>query len=497
MRLGYDLTIEQSQKLVMTPELIQAIQILQFNTQELETYVEEQLLTNPILDIESDRQDDDTDPANKYEDYDGSRDREDLHRDAELDADRDYGSKQEQRGDKEDDLFEWAERIRERDYDDISYRQWQYDPNQKEYSYEQTLSSDITLTEHLMFQLQFVTMKKATRSVAKYMIEALDENGYLTQPLSGIAERFGISAGRAEEILEVIQDFEPVGVGARDLKECLAIQLRHSGHDDPVTLEVVNKHLEDLAGNRLGAIAKAMNITVREAQEICDLIRALEPKPGRQFGSAMETRYIIPDVTVEKVDGEYIVTVNDSSAPRLTLSPYYQKILTEADKESNISHFLTGRLNSALWLIKSIKQRRQTIYNVVSAVVKYQVDFFDYGPKYLKTLTLKQIADEVGIHESTVSRSINGKYMQTPRGVFEVKYFFTSGVSGMSGEGIASQSIKTLIREIVDNEDPRAPKSDQAIVESLSEHGIDISRRTVAKYRDEMHLPSSSRRKRY
>jgi len=169
----------------------------------------------------------------------------------------------------------------------------------------------------------------------------------------------------------------------------------------------------------------------------------------------------------------------------------------DSDKESNISKFLTGRLNSALWLIKSIEQRRQTIYNVVSAVVKYQIDFFEEGPKHLKTLTLKQIADEVGIHESTVSRSINGKYMQSPRGIFEIKYFFTSGVSGNSGEGIASESIKTFIREIVENEDPKAPLSDQTMVEILAERGIDISRRTVAKYRDEMNLPSSSKRKRY
>ncbi|HML36968.1 MAG TPA: RNA polymerase sigma-54 factor, partial [Bacillota bacterium] len=201
--------------------------------------------------------------------------------------------------------------------------------------------------------------------------------------------------------------------------------------------------------------------------------------------------------TVEKVDDQYVVTVNESSAPRLTISTYYQKMLIDSDKESNISKFLTGRLNSALWLIKSIEQRRQTIYNVVSAVVKYQIDFFEKGPKHLKTLTLKQIADEVGIHESTVSRSINGKYMQSPRGIFEIKYFFTSGVSGNSGEGIASESIKTFIREIVENEDPKAPLSDQAMVEMLAERGIDISRRTVAKYRDEMNLPSSSKRKRF
>lgn len=493
MRLGYDLTIEQSQKLVMTPELIQAIQILQFNTQELENYVEEQLLTNPILDIDSSSHSEreaSNGSEEKYEDkYDGSKAADDF--------DHAYDSKEEKRRDKTEEPIDWAEHFKEREYDDISYRQWQYDPNQNDYSYEQVVSSDITLTEHLMFQLQFVSIRRSCRQVAKYMIEALDENGYLTQPLSEMAKQFSISPEKAEEVLEIIQGFEPTGVGARDLRECLKIQLHHNGEDDPTILQVVDEHLEDLANNRLSTIAKSMNITVKEAQEISDLIRSLEPKPGRQFGSSTETRYIIPDVTVEKVDGQYVVIVNESSTPKLTLSPYYQKVLIDADKESNISKFLTGRLNSALWLIKSIEQRRQTIYNVVSAVVKYQADFFEHGPKYLKTLTLKQIADEVGIHESTVSRSINGKYMQSPRGVFEIKYFFTSGVSGTSGEGIASESIKTLIREIVDKEDPKAPKSDQAIVEVLAEKGIDISRRTVAKYRDEMNVPSSSKRKRY
>lgn len=488
MRLGYDLTIEQSQKLVMTPELIQAIQILQFNTQELENYVEDQLLTNPILDIDSSDQGERAEPEEREEKYDNAKD---------VSSPEENYSQLESQKEKSEEPFDWAEHFKEREYDDISYKQWQYDPNQTDYSYEQVVSSDITLTEHLMFQLQFITMKKSCRQIAKYMIEAMDANGYLTQSVEEMAKQFSISPEKAMEVLEMIQGFEPTGVGARDLRECLKIQLRHSGNDDPVTMEVVDRHLEDLANNRLSTIAKAMNITVKEAQEICDLIRSLEPKPGRQFGSSTETRYIIPDVTVEKVDGEYLVMVNESSTPRLTLSPYYQKVLIEADKESNISKFLTGRLNSALWLIKSIEQRRQTIYNVVSAVVKYQVDFFDHGSKYLKTLTLKQIADEVGIHESTVSRSINGKYMQSPRGVFEIRYFFTSGVSGSMGEGIASESIKTIIREIVDKEDSKAPKSDQAIVEILAERGIDISRRTVAKYRDEMNVPSSSKRKRY
>ena len=473
MRLGYDLTIEQSQKLVMTPELIQAIQILQFNTQELESYVEEQLLTNPILEI----------PATSSSENDKASD--------------EFQTKNEDFQAKESNEIDWAEHFKEKEYDDISYKQWEYNTDKNEYTYEQFVSSEITLTEHLMFQLQFAPIKHSCRSIGRYMIESLDENGYMTLSVEEISKEFGVEQDKIQIVLDAIQNFEPAGVGARNLKECLLIQLKHQGTDDPLAKEVINNYLEDIAGNRLNNIAKALNTTVKEIQEISDMIKGLEPKPGRQFGSAAETRYIIPDVTVEKIDGEYVVTVNESSAPRLTISSYYQKMLIDSDKESNISKFLTGRLNSALWLIKSIEQRRQTIYNVVSAVVKYQIDFFEKGPKYLKTLTLKQIADEVGIHESTVSRSINGKYMQSPRGIFEIKFFFTSGVSGNSGEGIASESIKTFIREIVENEDPKSPLSDQIIVKMLEERGIDISRRTVAKYRDEMNLPSSSKRKRF
>ena len=473
MRLGYDLTIEQSQKLVMTPELIQAIQILQFNTQELESYVEEQLLTNPILETQAPAS-----PEAEPEKAEDSNEKEDLNA-------------------KTDGEIDWAEHFKEKEYDDISYKQWEYSAEKNEYTYEQYVSSEITLAEHLMFQLQFAPIKHGCKLVGRYMIESIDENGYMTLTVDEIVKEFGISQEHIELVLRIIQSFEPAGVGARNLKECLLIQLEHKGALNPINKEIIQHYLEDIAGNRLNTIAKALNITVKEVQEISDLIKGLEPKPGRQFGSANETRYIVPDVIVEKIDGEYVVTVNESSAPRLTVSPYYQKMLIDADKESNISKFLTGRLNSALWLIRSIEQRRQTIYNVVNAVVKYQIDFFEEGPKHLKTLTLKQIADEVGIHESTVSRSINGKYMQTPRGVFEIKYFFTSGVAGNSGEGIASESIKTFIKEIVDNEDPKAPLSDQTMVEMLAERGIEISRRTVAKYRNEMNLPSSSKRKRY
>ncbi|MDO4552239.1 MAG: RNA polymerase factor sigma-54 [Bacillota bacterium] len=476
MRLGYDLTIEQTQKLVMTPELIQAIQILQFTTQELETYVEEQLLTNPILE-----------PQKAPEQPDENRE----ERESREERDGEYEKKQEGL----DSEFDWAEHFKEREYDDISYRQ-EYIPDKPEYHFEQFTSQDVTLTEHLLFQLQFADMKPACRRAARYLVEALDENGYLTVTVEEAAVQLGVSESLVLLALDAVQSLEPTGVGARDLRECLLLQLTAMGENTPEVRAIVESHLEDIAANRLQSIARAVNISVAEVQEIGDLIRSLEPKPGRQYGSGGGNRYIVPDVTVEKVDGEYVVLVNESSAPRLGISPEYRKMLREADKDSHLSQFLTGRLNSALWLIKSIEQRRQTIYNVVTAVVNYQKEFFEQGRQHLKPLTLKQIAEEVGIHESTVSRSVNGKYMQTPRGVFEIKFFFTSGVSGGEG-GVSSESVKSMLQELVDSEDPKAPYSDQAMVELLAEKGVELSRRTVAKYRDEMGVPSSSKRKRF
>lgn len=482
IRLGYDLTIEQAQKLVMTPELIQAIQILQFNTQELDSYVQEQLLANPVLEhdpAEGSGENGDAPEGRRSDDFDGVQ------------------SSAETKSSSDDD-FDWKEYIKDRQYDDISYKQWDYRGNEdKENTYEQYVTSDITLPEHLMFQLQFVTHKKECRRVGRYIIESLDENGYMTATVEEIAAATGAPVDKVTQILDMIHTFDPIGVGARDLKECLLIQLRQTDQLTDIFERVINEHLEDLANNRLGVIAKETGASIAEIQQMSDIIRTLEPKPGRQFASQTDTRYIVPDVIVEKNDDEYVVTINESSTPHLVVSSYYQKMLHKAETDANLSKYLSDRVNSALWLIKSIEQRKQTIYNVVTSVVKYQRDFFDKGSKYLKTLTLKDIADEIGIHESTVSRSINGKYLQSPRGVFEIKYFFSAGVSGSHGEGISSNSIKEFIKEIVDNEDSKCPYSDQAMVEMLAEKGISISRRTVAKYRDEMNILSSSKRRRY
>lgn len=453
MKLGYELTIEQTQKLSMTPELIQAIQILQFNNQELSEYVQNELLENPVLEAEKS--------------YDAQ----------EVDI---------------------REKIREADYEEESFRQWEYTPDEDDdYTYEQFVYEEDTLTDYLMSQLHFSNLKDQAADIGRYIIEAIDENGYLTMSVEEISRAMHTDTETVEDVLNFIQTFDPCGVAARNLRECLIIQFAARGLLTDEIEYIIENMLEELADNRIAYIAKTMGIKNQEVQQIADLIKTMEPKPGRLFSSGEATRYVVPDIIVEKVNDEYQVINNDTSMPKLMVSSYYNKLSAQAEQDEELSRYLNDRFNAAVWLIKSIEQRKQTIYNVASAVVKYQQDFFDKGEKALKTLTLKQIAEEVGVHESTVSRSINGKYMQSPRGVFELKYFFTSGVSGEDGQGVSSNSVKSIIKEIIAGEDPQKPYSDQDMASILKERGIDISRRTVAKYREGMNILSSSKRRRF
>lgn len=484
MKLGYDLTIEQTQKLVMTPELIQAIQILQFNSQELEAYVQDQVLSNPVLEQVQPKTPEEDD---YHDDHNGHDDHSET-----------AGEVKENKPENNED-FDWKEYLRSGGYDE-GYRDYSGKHDREEErgdSFERYVHSDVTLPEHLMFQFQFVSGSKACRRVGKYIIESLDDNGYMTSSAEEIAKATGVPEDKVKEALDIIHGFDPAGVGAKDLKECLYIQLESRNQLTDKLKTIIENHLEDIANNRLSVVAKNTGLSVKEVQEMTDIIRTLEPKPGRQFALEGDTRYIIPDVIVEKADGEYYVTLNENNTPHLMVSPYYKGLLGKAENDEQLSEYLSERVNSAMWLIKSIEQRKRTIYNVVTAVIKYQKDFFDYGSKYLKVLTLKDIAEEVGIHESTVSRSISGKYLQSPRGMFEIKYFFSAGVSTAGGGGISSNSVKEFIKELIDAENPAKPLSDQRIVALLEEKGFSISRRTVAKYRDEMGVLSSSKRKRY
>ncbi len=477
MRLGYDLTIEQTQKLTMTPELIQAIQILQYNSQELDDFVSKEMMENPILEM------DNTVPNDSRvsdKDSEVSKSDEIMLKEAEKDD------------------IDLREKVVEAEYDDISYRQWEHRAsNDEEVSFDQYTSREDTLQDHLLLQLTFSDLKDRDRRIGRYLVEAIDENGYLTVDVDQTASAFNVKPCAVERVLSVVQSFDPVGVGARNLRECLLLQLDAKGFDDESIRYIINNHLSDLGENRIQHIARSTGLTVNQVQMIADVIRTLDPKPGRAYSSGEQVRYVVPDIIVEKEADGYVLVTNDNTIPHLMVSSYYVNLAKSHKDDLEVQKYLTDKYNSALWLIKSIEQRKRTIYNVADAVMKHQTEFLEKGEKYLKPMTLKQIADVVGIHESTVSRSINGKYIQTPRGVFEIKYFFSSGVGSGNGDGLSSNSIKTFIREIIDGEDPKKPCSDQDMVEILSKKGIEISRRTVAKYRESMNILSSSKRRRY
>lgn len=467
MRMGYDLVLEQQQKLIMTPELRLALKILQLPTIELEDLVKQELETNPVLDVVEDI------PEEKLEDTDTN--------------DNDTNKLLEE--------IDWKEYFQ---YQGKSYclENTGIDEAQ-ENSFENFVSYSDTLKDHLLFQLRALKLSKCERAIGEYIIESLDDNGYLSSSVEQISEALSISKVKIEKVLKIIQTFEPLGVGATDLIDCLLIQVNALGLADDNLITIIKEHLDDIGANRLHNIAKKLSISVADVQNYSDIIKGLEPKPGRAFYCGTDNRYIIPDVFIEKVDDEYVITINDSYGSKLMVNKYYKNIINNGDKSSDTMIFINDKLSSALWLIKSLEQRKNTLYKVVKAIVDYQMDFFEKGGRYLKTMTLKDIADEVQVHESTVSRAISGKYAQTPRGIFELKYFFKSGVGSHSGEDISSESIKKMIKSIIDEEDASKPISDQAIADILGQKGIKISRRTVAKYRDEIGIPSSSRRKRY
>src|SRR6056297_2079111 len=465
MKMSYNLNLSQTQKLIMTPELKQAIEILQYNSVELNEFIRQELLNNPLL--ENTKNEDSQDE--KKEEY-------------------------EEKIEKTADDIDWKEYFS--DFDRTKTRN-NFKEEKEEVVFQNFVTNETTLTEHLLFQLKFTLLDREEKLVGEYIIENLDNNGYYQLTDMEIIEKFGIDESGLKRILDVLHDFDPVGVCAKDLRECLLLQLKRRKKGYPVAEKIISSYLDDLAANRILQIAKATNFTKEEIQNAADFIKTLEPKPGREFASMKGIKYIIPDIAVEKIEGEYIIRINEITAPRLTISNYYKKLLSSGNIENKASSYISEKLNAAVRIIKSIEQRRNTIMKVVGAIIEFQYDFFENGKAYLKPLTLKNVADRVEVHESTVSRAINGKYMQCARGIFELKYFLQSGVSSNAGEGVSSASIQSMIMELIENENPKKPHSDQFITDELTQVGIKISRRTVAKYRDELKIPSSSKRKRY
>lgn len=483
MRLGYGISLQQTQKLIMTPQLRQAITVLQLGTLELYEYIQQQLLENPVLEVSPD-------PADPPEAGEVGLPQVDVS--GRLEAEGFHGW---EKGSSRDLDPNWLDYFA--DSSDLGYVR---SDREEGFTYENFLAQAPTLHEHLLFQLHLAVYHEEERRVGEWIIGNIDDNGYLRVGIEEIAKATGASQELVSRMLSVIQTFDPAGVGARTLEECLLLQIDQAV--DPLNphaalaRRIVKEHLKDLADGKLNKIACSLGVGVRDVQAASDLIRSLDPKPGRRYGTPYDVRYVIPDVVVQRIGGEYVIVVNESAIPRIAISPVYKRILSQYGNERETKKFIENKLNSAVWFLRSIEQRRLTLYRVVETIVKLQKEFFEKGIRHLKPMTLREVALIIGIHESTVSRAIANKYVQTPHGVFELRFFFSSGVRSRDGS-VSAESVKKMILDLLQAEDPYNPLSDQQVVDILAAKGITISRRTVAKYRNEIGTPPSTKRRRY
>jgi RNA polymerase sigma-54 factor len=483
MAMQLKTSLKLSQQLRMTPQLQQAIKLLQLSRLELEGAIRKELDENPVLEELQDLEDDQ--PKTEAE-----------TRAAET-PDSDVTAPQDAADPRAQEEFEWE------NYLDTNYKppQGPAGGTDEIMNYENLISTSTSLHDHLTWQLGLGGFNEEEQHVMAILISYVDEDGYVKTPMEEIATEEDVSAEELTEMLPFLQEFDPPGIGARDLKECLLIQAKHLEEDTNDLVKLITDHIKDLEKKNYPGIAKAMNIPMEDVIEMCKIIFSMDPKPGRAY-MPQDTQFVTPDVYVYKVGDEYMVALNEDGLPRLRISNLYKNILkgdqTAATKSGTetAQNYIQDKLRSAVWLIKSIHQRQRTIYKVTESIVKHQQDFFEKGPGFIKPMILRDIANDIGMHESTVSRVTTNKYVHTPRGIFELKYFFNSGISKTDGDSLASESVKLKIKNLVSEEDQKNPLSDQKIVELLKKDGIQIARRTVAKYRDMLKiLPSSKRKK--
>lgn len=485
-------TVKLSQQLMITPQLQQAIKLLQLSRAELVETVQKELLENPVLEENEDRD------RHSKESVDESSPNQSTT------SEKDQIQQNEQNLEKEFDWSKYVESYQSRGSESKGFRESGEHPN-----YENMVSRGNTLQDHLEWQIHMGSYLPEEQEVCEMLVGNVDDNGYLQASLEELVEKTEYNMDQLEDALCLLQEMDPPGVGARNLQECLLLQIKDTGPNKSFLKEIINNHLNFIEKRDYKSLSKKLDITMQKAKDLAEIIFSLEPKPGRIF-SGEQAQYVTPDVYVKHVGGEYTVVLNEDGLPKLQISNLYKSAIQNDlnkknnDKEDSNSkmddtakEYIQDKLKSALWLIKSIHQRQKTMYKVTKSIVKFQRDFFDKGVVYLKPLVLKDVADEIGVHESTVSRATSGKYVHTPQGIFELKYFFNTGLSNKTGgQDFANEAVKQIIKKIVDNEDIKSPLSDQAIAKMLAQQNIKIARRTVAKYREMLGILPSSKRKR-
>jgi len=482
MAMEARLSLRQSQRVVMTPLLQQAIQLLQLSTLELQEVVQKELLENPLLEEVTPDTPETPADAPVSADTPPAPTVEQLSTDAPPTAER-----------QTDELpFDFNAVITADD--DHEERSLVSQEDREDLPFENVVRTQVSLADHLEEQLRFATEDVAVRRIGAEIIGNLDEDGYLRADLEEIAQRCSVTADEAAKVLELVQGFDPPGVAARSIQECLLLQLRRDPLPDPVSVEIIEAHFDDLSRRRYQDIARAMKLPLDRIMESVEEIMGLEPKPGRRFGGN-DSRYIVPDVFVYKLGNEYTVVLNEDGIPRLRVNGLYRSLLKTAGSGDEAKQYVEQKLRSALWLIKSVDQRQRTLRKVTQSIVKFQRDFLDRGLSHLRPLSLRDVGEDIGMHESTISRVTTNKYVETPQGLFELKYFFHSGIASGDGEMVSSVSVKKMIQDILAAEDPAKPQSDQEVAQALQKRGLTIARRTVAKYREELGiLPSHQRR---
>ena len=463
MNLDYRMKMTQEQRLILTQNMQQSIKLLQMSLHDLREYIDNEYSENPVLEVNE-----------EIISYDDAQANEEMSTEDRYDH----------------------KKIVEELYSD-NYK----DKSEKSYSSEEVsplnfIEKKISLKDYLQEQLVEVNIDQYMLSICKYIVESLDDRGYLEISIEELAEELNISEEVVEKALKVVQSLEPYGIGARNIKECLLIQSLKLNILDNIIEKIILNHLENIAENKYEVVGKDLNISPREAQRYGDLIKKLEPKPSRGFYTGEEVNYIIPDAEIKNIDGEFFILMNESVLPRLMINKTYKDVL-QNNKDSETNAYVKDKINQAMFLIKSIEQRKNTLHKVLECVVDKQKDFFKFGKQYIKPLTLKEVAEIIKVHESTVSRAIKDKYVLTSYGTIKIKDLFASGVSSNNNDDdMATIKIKNEIKKIIDEENKGKPLSDQIISSMLGDKNMNISRRTVAKYREELGIKSSSMRKR-
>ena len=478
MAISQRLHTKLVQKLILTPSLQQAIKLLPMSTLELSELLNQEMVENPMLEEV---------PTEELQPVEASQE------------------KQEEKPPDKEKADTWDDQDYEYffgDYLDDGYRPHTPTEVKELPPIKNTLSTAASLSDHLLWQLSMQTDELLMRDIGEAIVGNLDDDGQLVATVEELAAMGPWPIEDVERALALVQTFDPIGVAARDLQECLLLQLRHlsvggTPAEKIIPAEtIITEHMRLLQNHQVPGLARKLGMSIDDLKQHIETIRHLDPKPGSRYNPS-QSQYVIPDVYIVKAEDQYVVLLNEDGLPQLRISPVYRRLMDKsvAENTDETRAYVKDKFRSALWLIKSVEQRQKTIHKVATSIIKFQSDFLDHGIEYLRPLVLRDIANDIGMHESTVSRVVTNKYMHTPQGVFEMKYFFHSGIASSYGEAVSSVTIKQRIRKLIEQEDSQRPLSDSKIVNVLQREGLDLARRTIAKYREELKIPTSNQRK--